>query len=414
MARILVVDDEADMRLALSNVLTRTGHQVKEAPEGETALNTLATGDFDLMLLDMRLPGMDGIQILKRARESHPDLPVIMVTGYGSVDSAIEVMRLGASHYLAKPFSNKELVDSVQRILEGRRLPMPVGAPAPGAGEPSADVPALAGEAAELKAKTPLLALPGPVALGQLPAAWGLALCVGLALLAWPLISHFRGRGSDHALSHSHPSAVVWIGERLWSADWLGRTVYEQEFDRGRLKVLRALPLPQTHITGLAVTRDAVYVADGWRHEIQRRRLDAHLSLERAIKSPGSAPSSLYFDGRYLWSADASQGKIFQHELDDALTIIASYDSPAKAPVALYKDDRYFWSADGDSRLVYRHRLDGKLRVLATYEWPEVNEGAYPLSAFTLRGDVAWLGRDGQARLVEAPLSGFEVRHMRP
>ncbi len=413
MARILVVDDEADMRLALSNVLTRTGHQVKEAPEGETALNTLAKSEFDLMLLDMRLPGMDGIQILKKVRESYPDLPVIMVTGYGSVDSAIEVMRLGASHYLAKPFSNKELVDSVGRILEGRRLPVPVGATS-GGPSPEPGMPLTLGEAGEPPSRAPMLALPGPAALPHLPAAWGLALCVGLALLAWPLISHFRGRGADHALSYSHPAAIAWVGDRLWSADWLSQTVYEQEFERGQLKVLRASPLPQTHITGLAVAKESVYVADGWRHEIQRRRLDAHLSLERAIKSPGPKPSSLYFDGRYLWSADAEQRKIYQHELDDALTVIATFDSPSKAPVAIYKDERYFWSADGDSRLVYRHRLDAKLQVLATYQWPSVNEGSQPLSAFTLKGETAWLGRDGQAKLIEAPLSGFEVRRLQP
>ncbi|MBI4346735.1 MAG: sigma-54-dependent Fis family transcriptional regulator [Elusimicrobia bacterium] len=413
MARILVVDDEADMRLALSNVLTRNGHKVQEAPEGETALATLAKGAFDLMLLDMRLPGMDGIQILKRVRQNHPDLPVIMVTGYGSVDSAIEVMRLGASHYLAKPFSNKELVDSVDRIVQGRRLPVPVGGGAPAAlapdERPAPDSPA------EPNLPAPVLSLPGPAApVSGVSVGWGLALAVGVVLLAWPLVSSLRGRGRDHALTYSHPTAIAWAGDRLWSTDWFSQSVYEMQLERGGFKIVRAAALPQSHLSGLALTKEAVYVADDWRREIQRRKLDAHLTLERVIKSPGAKPSSLYFDGRFLWSADAAQGRIYQHEPDDALTVVATYPSPAKAPVAIYKDDSYFWSADGDTRLIYRHRLDSKLTVLATYEWPDVNEGSQPLSCFTMRDGVAWLGRDGLSRLLEAPLPGFAVRRVSP
>lgn len=410
MARILVVDDEADMRLALTNVLTRNGHQVAEAPEGEAALAQLSRERPDLMLLDMRLPGMDGIQILKRVKEIHPDLPVVMVTGYGSVDSAIEVMRLGASHYLAKPFSNKELLESVERILQGRKMPVPAGRPEPAAmpAVPDAD------DAPPLPPRAPVLALPGPALERPREFAWGVAAAVAVALLAWPVMRHWRSPAREFAMSHSHPTAVAWEAGRVWTADWLSQTVYEAEVRGGELKIVRVAPLPQMRVTGLAMTKEHLYVADGWRHEIQRRRRDANLTLERSIKSPGPNPSSLFFDGRYLWSADAAQGRIFQHELDDALTVVSSYRSPARAPVALFKDDKFFWSADGEKRLIYRHRLDSKLTPLATYLWPRLNEGPQPLSCFTVQGDSVWVGRDGLSRLYEVPLSLFQVTHMAP
>ena len=109
MARILVVDDEADMRMALANVLNRMGHRIFEASDGPSALEFLQREKADLVLLDIRLPGMDGVQILRNLRETDRTTPVLMVTGYGSVQPAVEVMKLGASHSLPQPFSNRQL-----------------------------------------------------------------------------------------------------------------------------------------------------------------------------------------------------------------------------------------------------------------------------------------------------------------
>lgn len=403
MAHILVVDDEADMRLALTNVLSRSGHRVSEAPEGDSALAFLSSERPDLMLLDMRLPGMDGIQILKRVKELHPELPVVMVTGYGSVDSAIEVMRLGASHYLAKPFSNKELVESVERILHARRVPVVAGRPESGrADEPAGPL---------VPSRPAPLALPGPEGVPTRDFAWGLAAAAAAALLAWPLLAYWRSPAREFSTTLAHPSALAWEGDRLWTADWMSQTVYEQELRGGELKVLRATSLPQTRLMGLALSKDFVYVADDWRREIQRRRRDANLTLDRAVRSPGPRPSSLHFDGQYLWSADSANQTIYQHALDDALTVIQSYRGAARNPVALYKDDKFFWSADGENRVVYRHRLDSKLTVLATYLWPQLNEGSQALSCFTLRGGSAWVGREGVERLYEVPLKRFQVTH---
>src|SRR5579862_3667645 len=125
MAKILIIDDEADMRFAIRMLLERTGHTVVEAAEGEAALVRLAEGGIDLALLDMRLPGMDGIQILQKIREQRKDVPVIMVTGYGNVELVDQALQMGADHYLSKPFHNKELIDVVHFTLQKRGIAIP-------------------------------------------------------------------------------------------------------------------------------------------------------------------------------------------------------------------------------------------------------------------------------------------------
>src|SRR5882672_1121809 len=125
MPKILVIDDEADMRFAVRMLLERSGHTVFEADNGDAALSRIDEGVPDLVLLDMRLPGMDGIQILQKIREKQKDLPIIMVTGYGNVELAEQALQLGADHYLSKPFHNKELIDVIGQILQKRGYVLP-------------------------------------------------------------------------------------------------------------------------------------------------------------------------------------------------------------------------------------------------------------------------------------------------
>ena len=118
MAKILVVDDEPDMILALSNVLLPENHTVLSANSGEEALEKIKQTVVDLVLLDFRLSGIDGIHILQKIKEIEPGLPVIMVTGYGGVDETVQSIKLGASHYLPKPFDNEQLIDLVNKSLQ--------------------------------------------------------------------------------------------------------------------------------------------------------------------------------------------------------------------------------------------------------------------------------------------------------
>jgi DNA-binding response OmpR family regulator len=115
--RILVIDDEELLRHTLARVLKRAGYDVAMAGEGHEALRLLSENDFDLVYLDIRLPGMDGLQILKGIRENDGKMPVVLLTAYGSLQTALEALRLGATDYLLKPVDPEVLVARTRTVL---------------------------------------------------------------------------------------------------------------------------------------------------------------------------------------------------------------------------------------------------------------------------------------------------------
>ncbi len=115
---ILIVDDEKNIRLALGMSLEKLEIPVETAASGEEALEKLAQGEYALMLLDLRMPGLDGMEVLRRVSGEMPDLKVIIITAYGSIDLAVEAMKLGAVDFLQKPFDANQVREMVRRILE--------------------------------------------------------------------------------------------------------------------------------------------------------------------------------------------------------------------------------------------------------------------------------------------------------
>jgi DNA-binding response OmpR family regulator len=116
-AKILVVDDEKVARKSLADILRLEGYDVTEVEEGPKALDLLKEESYDLMLLDIRMPGMDGIEVMQKATESSPDTEIIMLTAHGSMESAVESLRFGAHDYLIKPSSPQEILSSVAGAL---------------------------------------------------------------------------------------------------------------------------------------------------------------------------------------------------------------------------------------------------------------------------------------------------------
>ena len=117
-ASILVADDEKSIRLTVSQALSSQGYEVSTAVDGSTALDQLKTTPTDLLLLDIQMPGMDGIEVLQKAMAQQPSLKVIMISAHGSVDNAVDAMKLGAVDYLQKPFTPGELRELVNRVLD--------------------------------------------------------------------------------------------------------------------------------------------------------------------------------------------------------------------------------------------------------------------------------------------------------
>ncbi|HLC04264.1 MAG TPA: response regulator, partial [Anaerolineales bacterium] len=120
--RVLVVDDERPTRLLMEKELPRAGYLVTSAESGEEALEHLRTRDFDVVLLDLKMPGIGGMEALRRIRDSGASAEVVVLTGHPDVDSAIQAMKLGAYDYLTKPFKLSELEEVLQRAAERRHL----------------------------------------------------------------------------------------------------------------------------------------------------------------------------------------------------------------------------------------------------------------------------------------------------
>jgi two-component system response regulator (stage 0 sporulation protein F) len=116
--RILVVDDEESSRIGLSKILDKAGYDVIIAEDGREALKKLKQEVCDLVITDMKMPHMDGIELLKAIKESNSKVGVIIVTAYGEVDSYLEAMNLGAFEYLNKPIKIDELKKVITKVLE--------------------------------------------------------------------------------------------------------------------------------------------------------------------------------------------------------------------------------------------------------------------------------------------------------
>ena len=123
MTSILIVDDEESMRITLSMLLKSEGYNVSIASGGEDALRTIHTGkSYDLVITDLKMDKIDGINVLEATKEFNPSAEVLMLTAYGTVDSAVEAMRLGAFDYISKPFESDELLLTVEKALERKSL----------------------------------------------------------------------------------------------------------------------------------------------------------------------------------------------------------------------------------------------------------------------------------------------------
>jgi DNA-binding NtrC family response regulator len=120
--KILIIDDEAIALQNLMHVLKKEGYSILGTQSGSDALEILAKERFDLVLTDLKMEKVDGMQILTRTREQYPDTEVIMITGYATLETAIEAMKLGAYHYIAKPFKLEEVRKVVKEALEKVRL----------------------------------------------------------------------------------------------------------------------------------------------------------------------------------------------------------------------------------------------------------------------------------------------------
>ena len=122
MRSVLVVDDDLAMREMLASLFREHGYRVEEAARADDALARLAEGEFDVVLSDIRMPGKSGVEMVGDLQRLRPATPVILMTAFGSVDSAVEAMRAGAFDYITKPFEPEAVLFALERAVERRAL----------------------------------------------------------------------------------------------------------------------------------------------------------------------------------------------------------------------------------------------------------------------------------------------------
>ena len=119
--KVLVLDDERIVLESVSRILEEEDYEVKTAQSGDEAVNLLKGGGFDVLITDLKMPGMNGLQAMEALLDVDPDLSMIMATAYSTVDSAVKAMKLGAVDYIRKPFTPDQLVELVNRVMEDRK-----------------------------------------------------------------------------------------------------------------------------------------------------------------------------------------------------------------------------------------------------------------------------------------------------
>jgi DNA-binding NtrC family response regulator len=120
--RVLIVDDEKNIRMTISQALADMDVETDTAVNGEEALLKLKDKDFNLVLLDLRMPGMDGMDVLERLSKDRPDIKIIIITAHGTIDSAVDSMKLGVVDFIQKPFSPEEIRNLVTKVINRQTL----------------------------------------------------------------------------------------------------------------------------------------------------------------------------------------------------------------------------------------------------------------------------------------------------
>jgi len=405
MPKILVVDDEEDMRTTLAILLEAEGYSVVTAMNGHGAVERITQEPIDLVVSDIRMPDMDGIELLREVKTRNPLLPVVMVTGYGSAELAVESMKLGAFDYLQKPFDNERLYEVVRSALS----------------QASLQRSAVKGGLVEQRLSEKLsprptgpASPPSPVHPGnshhaiRAPAwrwSWTAAIVALVVFGAggWIAWQHVHWGIRSFTVGTTHPSGLSAEEDEVWLCDWLAQGIFQ-------FKVATAVGQPASlipagifkftgrQLTGVARGPNQIFTCDAMTKKIYEHESNAELTVRAEAASPGPSPSGLFWDGKYLWSVDAQARKIYKHHRDANFTLLKTFEAPGPHPVGLGTDGETIWSADAETKLIYQHQSGDTFTVIGTYRLPRGTPER--LSAFTRSKTLIWIGSEGSNNLL--------------
>lgn len=365
MAKILIVDDEAGMRRVMLNVLQPEGHRLFTAEDGAQAIEQVTSEQPNLVMLDMRLPDMDGLEILGEIKKMLPGTAVIMLSGFGDVESAVGAIKQGAFDYISKPFKVEEVINKVRKGL---------GIPPP----------AQDGRSAVSRHKRSWRK-------SIIAAAGALAVLGGVGFGTYAFFT-FRLPDAQYAVPYSNPTSIAYDGEHIWVTDWVTQSFYRHNVD-AVFSMEQTFYIQDSHPTGITFDGKYLWSSNSWESVIYKHKFDTSLTVVETYQAPSPEPSGLYWDGVYLWICDIGKAKIFKTRVtENGLSVSAVYESPGNNPVGLFNDGNYFWAGDSETNRIYR--LDDNFSVLGVYIVPQFEQDDKRLSALGWDGEALWVCSD--------------------
>lgn len=386
MTKVLVCDDENGLRQVLVNLLKPMGYTVFQAEDGNQAITTIRSESPDLLLLDMRLPDMDGLEILAEAKKIHPSMPVVMLSGFGDVETAVGAIKKGAYDYLSKPFRVDDVRSVVKKALEaGAAAPVAAAAGSAPAASPQI-VRKSAGKGLSKKVK-----IGGAVAAGLLVILGSIWALKGILVSAPP--------DKEFSVPYQNPTALFFFNDNLWISDWVAESIYKHNLD-DNLTVAQIYALPGSHPTGLTWDGSSLWSCNSWEGKIYKHNLDDKLTIAKSYDSPGPEPSGLFWDGVNLWVCDVKEAKIYQLRVSaDTLPVVNEFASPGPKPIGFFSDGTSFWSADTETNNIYKHAKDAKLTVKNIYVAAPYRDKRVFISGLTFDGKNIWSCADDNSAI---------------
>jgi DNA-binding response OmpR family regulator/sugar lactone lactonase YvrE len=399
MPKILIIDDEPGMRQVMAKILAPLGHEVIDADEGVRAVQMVKEISPDVVLLDIRLPDMDGPDIVNAIKQSNPNVPIVILSGFGDVDAAAELVKIGAFDYISKPFKVNELVDIVNEALNSAN--QAVSSASRGALKSSSIF------------KKPFAASAGAIPVLKKPKSNSQLLIIITAsiviaaagIFTW--INYFSApKPAEFNIPYSNASGICFGNNYLWVSDWADESIYKHSLKDG-LKIESAYKQIKTSPSGICFDGKNIWTTNSMEQKINKHRLDADLSIEASFKSPGPSPSGLCFDGKDIWSLDYQSAKLYRHRMDKDLSVAASYDIPAQNPCGLFAAGKYLYVADAKTNRVYKLSRDN-LFLAGIYELHEYTETKKHIATIAYDGKSVWTCAGGIDKIYRCRLSDLK------
>ncbi|MBN1385256.1 MAG: response regulator [Elusimicrobia bacterium] len=387
MFKVLIIDDEPDMCRGLSDILEEEGFSSLTAHDGKAGLEKVKNEEPDLVILDLRLPEMDGIQVLKKIKKINSSIPVVMITGYEDIKSAVEATRFGILDYITKPFDNEKVVSLVKKTLQTPARDRSKGimreellAKLKTKGIPEKVIkpsPKEQPDKTHIRKKSSLR-------LKRIHIIFALVL-IGSTVI---IITRIK-KDASYSSPSMNPSEIMWDGKYLWSCDWYNQKIFKHNMDNS-LSIVKTYQFHDIHPIAVCLAGDYIWSCDVCTGKIYVHKLNENLPLVASYKSPSVAPSGLAWDGKNLWSCDADSDKIYKHKIDNKLSVIDVYASPSTNPSGLAWDGKNLWSCDSDSNKIYKHKMDATLSVGSWYSLSVYSSKKSKLTGLTLDDNYIW------------------------